>query len=72
MRILRVLLAAILISGSLPGFAAWRPAQRIDAYLDALAKQELANLPPPEDDSTGAGTPPPADDVPVDHLGGVV
>jgi len=43
MRILRVLLAAILISGSLPGFAAWRPAQRIDAYLDALAKQELAN-----------------------------
>jgi len=36
------------------------------------AKKELAALPPPEEDSTGAGTPPPSDEVPVDHLGGVV
>ena len=34
------------------------------------AKKELAALPPPEDDSTGAGVP--ADDVPVEHIGGVV
>lgn len=43
MRILRVLMAALLIAGSTPGFTAWGPAQRIDAYLDALAKHELAN-----------------------------
>jgi putative ABC transport system ATP-binding protein len=34
------------------------------------AKKELAALPPPEDDSTDAGVP--ADDVPVEHIGGVV
>jgi putative ABC transport system ATP-binding protein len=34
------------------------------------AKKELAALPPPEDDSTAAGTP--ADESPVEHIGGVV
>ena len=34
------------------------------------AQKELAALPPPEDDSTGAGVL--ADDVPVEHIGGVV
>lgn len=43
MRILRALLATILVTGPVPATAAWGPAQRIDAYLDALAKYELAN-----------------------------
>jgi putative ABC transport system ATP-binding protein len=34
------------------------------------AKKELAALPPPDEDTTAAAVP--ADDVPVEHLGGVV
>jgi D-alanyl-D-alanine carboxypeptidase len=43
MRLLPALLAAAFLAGAMPAPAAWGPAQRIDAYLDALVKYELAN-----------------------------
>ena len=43
MEFLRAFVAALLVASATPAMAAWGPAQRIDAYLDALARHELAN-----------------------------
>jgi CubicO group peptidase (beta-lactamase class C family) len=43
MHLLRALLAVVLFATAAPAKTAWGPAQRIDAYLDSLAKHELAN-----------------------------
>jgi CubicO group peptidase (beta-lactamase class C family) len=43
MRVLAAFSAVLLIAGPLPAMAAWEPAQRIDPYLDALARHGLAN-----------------------------
>src|SRR5262245_772667 len=43
MRFLLLLFAAGFITCSQHAAAAWPAAQRLDAYLDALAKHELAN-----------------------------
>jgi CubicO group peptidase (beta-lactamase class C family) len=43
MRAWWLFLAAVLFAGATSALAAWAPAQRIDAYLDALEKHDLAH-----------------------------